>query len=152
MARTDVYERILRDLENGELAELERKVFQALKRVYPASLTRYDLIEAVFGYRPGKGENLNNNKDDRKIRASIADMFNRGVPIVSNSGGAGYCISIDLEKWQVTLVDLKSKKDSFETKIEATEKIVRRIGQLGRDVIPTDVPTEAVQLSLLEMK
>lgn len=35
MARTDVYERILDELANGELEELECKIFHFLRRVYP---------------------------------------------------------------------------------------------------------------------
>ena len=54
MSRTDVYERILNELADGELDELEVKVFHFLRRVYPAPLTRYDLLECIFGYRPAK--------------------------------------------------------------------------------------------------
>lgn len=151
MARTEVYERILQQLENGELSEIEKKVYTALRRVFPASLTRYDLIEAVFGYRPAKDENLNNNTDDRKIRTAIASMINKDVPIASHSGAAGYAIEIDLNVWNTTIVDLESHKESFEQKIASTKRIVRRLEEAGRNAIPTDVPETPKQLSLLEM-
>ena len=138
--RTDVYERILQELADGELDELEVKVFHFLRRVYPAPMTRRDLIESVFGYRPADEEDLNNNTDDRKIRTAIASMFDKGVPIVSTSGGAGYRIDIDLDQWDKLAAELEAKKDTITKKIDATYRIVRRIQKAGINAIPTDVP------------
>lgn len=140
MARTDVYNRILDELANGELEELEVKVFHFLRRVYPAPLTRYDLIEQVFGVRPAADENLNNNTCDRKIRTAISSMFIKGVPIVSTSGGAGYRIDIDLGQWTHMVAELESRKDQLERKIDAALRIMRTIETAGREAIPTTVP------------
>lgn len=152
MARTEQYERLLDQLASGELSEIEKKVYSALRRVFPAALTRYELIEIVFGYRPDKDENLNNSTEDRKIRTAIASMFEKGIPIISNSGSAGYCIDIDESHWDVTLVDLRSKEQSLREKVESAERIINLIRQLGRDAIPTDVPEKPKQLSLLEVQ
>jgi hypothetical protein len=140
MARTDVYERILDELADGELEDLEIKIFHHLRRVFPASMTRYDLIEVVFGERPAEGENLNNNKDDRKIRSAIASMFDKGVPIVSTSGGAGYSINIDLENWSTVVNEIGHRKETLEKKETAARRIIERIQKLGRDAIPSHVP------------
>lgn len=140
MARTEVYESILQELADGELEELEVKVFHFLRRVYPASLTRRDLLEAIFGYRPGDKEDLNNNTDDRKIRTAIASMFEKGVPIVSTSGGAGYRIDIDLDQWNQLAAELETKKETITKKIDATYRIVGKIKSAGIDAIPTHVP------------
>lgn len=140
MSRTEVYDRILQELADGELEELEVKIFHFLRRVYPAPLTRRDLLEMVFGYRPGDEEDLNNNTDDRKIRTAIASMYDKGVPIVSTSGGAGYHIDIDLEKWDKVAAELVAKKETISKKIDATYRIVGMIKSAGIHAIPTDVP------------
>jgi len=140
MSRTDVYDRILQELADGELEEFEMSVFASLRRVYPASRTRRDLLEDVCGYRPGEKEDLNNNTDDRKIRTAIASMYDKGVPIVSTSGGAGYHIDIDLEKWDKVAAELEAKKETITKKIDATYRIVGKIKSAGIHAIPTDVP------------
>lgn len=152
MARTDVYESILQELADGELDELEVKVFHFLRRVYPAPLTRYDLIECIFGYRPAEEENLNNNTDDRKIRTAIASMFEKGVPIVSTSGGAGYHVDIDLEKWSTVIAELEGRKATISTKLDAAYRIVGHIRKIGINAIPSRVPQtiKPQQLSFMD--
>lgn len=140
MARTEVYESILQELADGELEELEVKVFHFLRRVYPASLTRRDLVEFIFGYRPADEEDLNNNTDERKIRKAISSAYNKGVPIVSTSGGAGYRIDIDLEQWTKIAAELEAKKKTLSRKIKATFRIVGKIEKAGINAIPTHVP------------
>ena len=140
MARTEIYEHILDELANGELDELELKVFHFLRRVYPAALTRRDLIECIIGYRPAEEEDINNNTDDRKIRTAIASMFEKGVPIVSTSGGAGYHIDIDLEQWDKVAAELKAKKETISKKVDATHRIIRMIKKYGISSIPSKVP------------
>lgn len=149
MPRTDVYDRILQELAAGEMDKLEVKIFESLRRVYPATLTRYDLLECVFGYRPEEHENLNNNTDDRKIRSAIASMFEKGVPIVSTSGGAGYRIDIELENWAGLISELEGRKATISTKLDAANRIVSRIRKSGINAIQTDVPASPRQLSFL---
>lgn len=144
MARTDVYESILQEFADGELDELEVKIFHFLRRVYPAPLTRYDLIACVFGYRPAEDENLNNNTDDRKIRTAIASMFEKGVPIVSTSGGAGYHIDIDLGKWADVIAELEGRKATISTKLDAAYRIVSHIRKSGINAIPSHVPQTVI--------
>lgn len=149
MARTDVYQQILDDLASGEMEDLEVKIFHFLRRVYPSALTRYDLLEMVFGYRPAEEENLNNNTDDRKNREAIASMFLKGVPVVSTSGGAGYRLDIDLKSWNELVSELDGRKSSIEKKADAARQIVKNIQQAGRSAIPTDVPVTPKQLSFI---
>ena len=100
--RTDVYERILQELADGELDELEVKVFHFLRRVYPAPMTRRDLIESVFGYRPADEEDLNNNTDDRKIRTAIASIALR------NSRAVTWSIASSLRSASATTLRARS--------------------------------------------
>lgn len=138
--RTDVYERILQELADGELDELEVKIYHFLRRVYPASLTRYELLECVYGYRLAEGENLNNNGDDRKIRTAIAAMFDKGCPVVSTSAGAGYRIDIDLTVWEGMIAELEKREQTLHKRIDAAQRIVSQIQRAGRSAIPTSVP------------
>ena len=150
MSRTDQYQRILDELADGELDELQAKVFHFLRKVYPASLTRRELIDCIYGYRPADEEDLNNNTDDRKIRTAISTMFELGVPVVSTSGGAGYRIDIDMNSWNDMIVELQGKKKSFERKIEAAQRIVMKIQTHRINAIPTNVPATPRQLSFVD--
>lgn len=146
----DVYQKILDELAQGEMKELERKVFQSLRRVYPAARSRTGLIYDVFGYEPRPIENLNNNSDDRKIRLAIGSLFDKGIPIVSSSSEAGYCIDIDAEKWTRMVRELESRKVSLEAKIHTAKAIQANIRKIGLESIPSTVPTKPRQLSLME--
>lgn len=150
MSRTDVYEHILQELADGELDELEAKVFHFLRRVYPAPMTRRDLLECLFGYRPGDEEDINNNTDDRKIRTAIASLFDKGVPVVSTSGGAGYRIDINLDSWTELVNELRGKKETYEKKLDAAHRIVERITLSGREAIPSDAPVKSLRAVELE--
>ena len=140
MSYTEIYERVLDELASGEMDELEAKVFHLLRRAYPTPLTRYDLLEYVFGYRPAAEENINNNTDDRKIRTAIAGMFGKGVPIVSTSGGAGYRIDIDLESWAEVVGELEGRRRTIAERLDSANRIVAKIQAVGVSSIPTDVP------------
>lgn len=152
MARTDVYERILAELAEGELDELEVRVYHFLRCVYPAPMTRRELIESIFGYRPAKDGDLNNNIDDRKIRTAIASLFIKGVPVVSTSGGAGYHIDIDLNQWNEVIRELEGKRKTLGEKVDAAHRIVEKIKSVGISAIPTHVPSTPRQLSYMESR
>lgn len=152
MATTETYDRILDELAKGELEELEIKVFHALKRVYPKARTRRALLFDVFGLIVGPGFNINNSKEDRKIRLAIASMFDKGIPVVSSSGSSGYCIQIDAEKWTVMVNELESRKVSIEGRLHTAKIIQAKIRRIGLEVIPPTVPSTPKQLSLLEVE
>lgn len=149
MATTEVYERILDELAKGEMEELERLVFLALRRVYPKARTRRGLLADIYGYVTDGSENINNNTKDRKIREAIASLFNKGIPIVSSSGESGYRLDVNLDDWEDMIEELKSRRNSIDDRIQTANKIVKKIHVLGLDVIPAVVPTTAKQLSLL---
>lgn len=64
MAKTPQYQKLLSELESGELTEIEHKIVDALLNA-PNGLTRQGLIRIVFGVEPQR--NLGNNPHDRKI-------------------------------------------------------------------------------------
>ena len=77
MARTPQYERLLAELDAGELSELERKVLDALLKA-PNGITRRGLIRVVYGVEAQR--NLSNDPHDRKIRKAIESLRNRHDP------------------------------------------------------------------------
>jgi hypothetical protein len=71
-------------------------------------------------------------------------MFDKGFPIVSTSGGAGYHIDIDLSKWDEVISELEGRKKTISTKLDAAYRIVGYIRKSGRNAIPSSVPASVV--------
>ena len=115
MARTPQYERLLAELDAGELSELERKVLDALMKA-PNGITRRGLIRVVYGVE-AQG-NLSNDPHDRKIRKAIERLRNRMIPIVSSSGKAGYRLDTSPEAIQNMSAELRSRIAHLEQRLE----------------------------------
>jgi hypothetical protein len=147
--RTQIFDAILEELACGELKERERVIFHALRRVYPAGLTRAQLIQETAGYTPLPEENLNNNRYDRKNRIAIASMFSKGIPIVSTSGEAGYRLDVNEKHFEEMLVELMSRRENLSEKIERARQTLELIRKAKVAAIPTDVPETPVQLTFL---
>ena len=145
MTHTAIYDEILADLAGGEMDSLQRAIFDALRRAYPSGLTRRQLIFEAYGVRVADGDDLNNNGRDRKIRAAIADLVGRGMPIVSNSGGAGYALNINEGDIEATLAEMCSRRKREEERIRATELLLTKIRHQKRilsaetDLIPHEL-------------
>lgn len=118
MARTPEYEKLLAELENGKLEKIKRKILEALLRA-PQGLTRKGLIRVVFDEEAQK--NLSNDTRDRKIRKAIESLRDRGVPIVSTSGKAGYKLETDPEKIAEMLDEMKSRIAHLNQKVQAIQ-------------------------------
>jgi SMC interacting uncharacterized protein involved in chromosome segregation len=115
MARTPQYERLLAELNAGELSELERKVLDALLKA-PGGITRRGLIRVVYGVEAQR--NLSNAPHDRKIRKVIESLRNHLIPIVSSSGKAGYSLDTSPEDIQNMIAELKSRIAHLEQRLE----------------------------------
>ena len=115
MARTPQYERLLAELNAGELSELERKVLDALLKA-PGGITRRGLIRAIYGVEAQ--HNLSNDPHDRKIRKAIESLRNRMIPIISSSGKAGYRLDTSPEAIQNMVAELKSRIAHLEQRLE----------------------------------
>lgn len=114
------YEELLSELVI-ELPEIERKVFNALKR-NPAGLKREQLVAIVFGAAVKAGTLLNNDPKDRKVRKAIESLRGRMVPIVSSSGQAGYRLDTSREARERMLADLISRRDHLTALISLAAK------------------------------
>lgn len=116
MSRTPEYEKLLAELNAGELPAITRKILDALSQA-PGGLTRKGLIRIVFDEEPGN--NLSNDTRDRKIRKGIEHLRNLGFPIVSTSGKAGYKMDTDpkniddmIREWESRVVQLQRRIDA----------------------------------------
>ena len=118
MSRTPQYEKLLAQLKAGELKEIECRIFNAFLQ-NPNGLTRQELVYIVFSARVGR--NLNNDTRDRKIRKGIESLRNRGVMIVSTSGGAGYKLDANPETIQCMLSELKSRITRLQERVDVIE-------------------------------
>ena len=114
MARTPQYEKLLAELDAGELSELERKVLDALMKA-PNGITRRGLIRVVYGVEAQR--NLSNDPHDRKIRKAIESLRSRNIPIVSSSGKAGYCLDTSPEAVQNMIAELRSRIAHLEQRL-----------------------------------
>jgi hypothetical protein len=116
MSRTPQYEKLLVELKAGELPVIERKILDALCHT-PKGLTRRELVRIVFGQEAHA--NLGNDTKDRKIRKAIESLRNRGVPILSNSGKAGYKLDTDPENIECMVRELKSRIIHLQQRVDA---------------------------------
>ncbi len=116
MSHTPEYEKLLAELNAGELPTIVCKILDALLQA-PKGLTRKGLIRIVFGEEPDN--NLSNDTRDRKIRKGIEYLRNLGFPIVSTSGKAGYKLDTDTENIECMIRELKSRIIHLQQRVEA---------------------------------
>lgn len=116
MSHTPEYEKLLAELNAGELPIIARKILNTLRQA-PKGITRKGLIRAVFGEEPDN--NLSNDTRDRKIRKAIEHLRDLGFPIVSTSGKAGYKLDTDpknieemIREWESRIVHLQHRVDA----------------------------------------
>ena len=127
MSHTPEYERLLAELNAGELPIIAQKILNTLLQA-PKGITRKGLIRAVFGEEPGN--NLSNDTRDRKIRKAIEHLRNLGLPIVSTSGKAGYKLDTDpknieemIREWESRIVHLQHRVDAAQHYRDVFQKI-----------------------------
>jgi hypothetical protein len=143
-----VYELVMEEWEQ-ELEDIEQKIFKALKNVYPESLTRRELIYVVYGVVVPIDVDLNNNAMDRKIRKTIAKMFDDLIPIVSSSGAAGYRLDLSEDTIQKMINEWQRRREQYAHKIQRAEKLKLKIREVGEQAIPERLPEQPRQMSFI---
>ena len=118
MSRTLEYEKLLGELNAGELPVLELKILEALLQA-PKGLTRKGLIRIVFREEPQT--NLGNDTRDRKIRKGIESLRNTGIPIVSTSGKAGYKLDTNPENIESMIKEWESRIARLQHRVDAAQ-------------------------------
>lgn len=115
---SNVYETMLEELADGQLNDLQKKVFHLL-RDNPDGLDRYQLVQRIFGYLPVK---IDGNNEDRKIRKAIERLRQRLFPIVSTSSKPGYRLDTSREAVTQMIRELESRRDHINEQITAASK------------------------------
>jgi hypothetical protein len=124
MPTTPQYDQLLADLAAGQLNTLEHQVLELLTNV-PQGLTRYDLLEKAFGPEArqfAEERGLANSTDDRKIRETIESLRNKGVPIVSSSGKAGYRLDTSQEAVGAMIAEWQSRINNLQERIRTASR------------------------------
>lgn len=116
MSHTPEYEKLLAELNADELPIIERKILEVLCQA-PKGLTRRWLVCIVFGQEAHT--NLGNDTKDRKIHKTIESLRNRGIPILSNSGKAGYKLDTDPENIECMVRELKRRIIHLQQRVDA---------------------------------
>ena len=116
MSHTVEYEKLLAELNAGQLPTIARKILNALVQA-PKGLRRKGLIRIVFGEEPNT--NLGNDTRDRKIRKGIEHLRNIGIPIVSTSGKAGYRLDTDPKNIACMIQELESRIAHLQQRVDA---------------------------------
>jgi len=123
------YEKLLAEMNAGELSELERKVLDALLKA-PDGITRRGLVQAIYGVEAQR--NLSNDPHDRKIRKAIERMRECLIPIVASSGKAGYRLDTSPEVIQNMLAELESRIAHLKQRLEEVCQIYDLTGENER--------------------
>ena len=106
MSSITQYEKLLAEMNAGELSEIERRVLEVLLKM-PGGITRRGLVRAIYGVEAQR--NLSNDPYDRKIRKAIERMRECLIPIVSSSGKAGYRLDTSPEAIQNMITEMESQ-------------------------------------------
>ena len=106
MSSITQYEKLLAEMNAGELSEIERRVLEVLLKM-PGGITRRGLVRAIYGVDAQR--NLSNDPYDWKIRKAIERMRECLIPIVSSSGKIGYRLDTSPETIQNMIAEMESQ-------------------------------------------
>src|SRR5687767_5260042 len=107
-----VYETLIAEITDED----ERKVFDALLQAGDQSLTRAELVKAVYGVDVPDDEIADSSKD-RKVREIIRRLRERDYPIVSSSDHAGYCMKGTEEDMEKFIAQQRSRIEKLQDNI-----------------------------------
>jgi len=123
------YEKLLAEMNAGELSEIERRVLEVLLKT-PGGITRRELIRVVYGVEAQ--HNLSNDPHDRKIRKAIERMRECLIPIVSTSGKAGYRLDTSPEAIQSMITEMESRIAQLKQRLEEVRQLYDLQGENER--------------------
>jgi DNA-binding winged helix-turn-helix (wHTH) protein len=123
------YEKLLAEMNAGELSQVERKVLEVLLKA-PGGITRRGLIQAIYGVEAQR--NLSNDPHDRKIRKAIERMRECLIPIVASSGKAGYRLDTSPEVIQNMIMEMESRIAHLKQRLEEVRQIYDLPGENER--------------------
>lgn len=142
-----VYEALVNEWE-AELEDVERAIFQALRRAMPNGRTRRQLVHDVYDVVIADGEDINNNTYDRKIRKTIEAMREKLIPIFSTSSEAGYRLDISETSISMMVNEWERRREKYTEKIRRGYELIFRIRLAGDAAIPASLPEQPKQMGM----
>ena len=109
------YEKLLAEMNAGELSEIDRRVLEVLMKA-PSGVTRRGLVQAIYGMEAQR--NLSNDPHDRKIRKAIERMRECLIPIFASSGKTGYRLDTSPEAIQNMITEMESRITHLKQRLE----------------------------------
>ena len=133
MPTTPIYDDILAELAGGELPELEKSVLDLLKSSADG-MTREMLCAEILGeFTP---------TNDRKVRKAIESLRDNGIAIESNSGRAGYRLSVNEDDLKKMAAEFESRAERNREKATAVQRIILKLQGRAAGPIRTELPLE----------
>jgi hypothetical protein len=138
MTTTHQYDQLLNDLAAGQLEPIQKQILDALRRAYPAAVSREDLAVAVFGgNRPA---DISRDVRDRKNRLAIQGLRELGIPIISSSREAGYRLDVSMKALDAMQAENSSRIERLRDRNNAIERARQKIRAQGINAIPSTAP------------
>ncbi|MFN2150623.1 MAG: hypothetical protein ACK2T5_03430 [Anaerolineales bacterium] len=126
MSSITQYEKLLAEMNAGELSEIERRVLEVLLKI-PGGITRRGLVRAIYGVEAQC--NLSNDPYDRKIRKAIERMRECLIPIISSSGKTGYRLDTSPEAIQNMIAEMESQIAHLKQLLEEVSQFYDLLGE-----------------------
>lgn len=127
MPTTPVYDEILL----GVTDELEKAVFEYFAAHIGETISRSELVKAVYGIDVKPGD-LTNSAEDRRIRECIEALRKRDYPIVSTSGKAGFKLTIDDNEIMEFIGELQHRQAEIGKTIDAAWRSRKKAAQIQK--------------------
>jgi SMC interacting uncharacterized protein involved in chromosome segregation len=127
MPTTAVYDAILAEITD----DLERAVFDYFNQHAGETLTRAQLIKAIFGIDVAQ-QDLMNSGEDRKIRECIEALRKKDYPIVSTSGKPGFKLTTDDGEIMEYIGELQRRQAEIGKTIDAAWRSRRKAAQIQK--------------------
>lgn len=150
MPTTQHYDDLIASLAAGDLTDLARKIYSLLKRL-PDGCTRLQLIEYCYGADAASDaarHGINNSDEDRKIRKAIEFARDSLIPIVANSGEAGYRLETNTESIRAMVGEWKTRIAKMDARVKAWERQWPEICADAERQEPVQVPQFVTQPAL----
>lgn len=127
MNPAQVYERILSEVNDGN----ERKVFDVLVKHIGTRITRQQLVFEIWGIEIPNDAVADSN-EDRIVRKCIWRLREKGFPIISSSGSAGYKLIADTAEIDKTIAEFAARIESEQDTIRNLYKSKQKADQIRR--------------------
>lgn len=118
--------------KTDEEIESEVRHILSFRKGKENKISRWELVERVFGREAAANRSSNNNLYDRKIREAIAKWRDIDL-IVSSSGSSGYWLAADME-------DIELIAEEYVKRSRIMEEKARNLRKRGAEKFGPQIP------------